>query len=284
MGDINTDNPAATPEEETTEEATTEKILEDIDSGLGQEQGTMSEEEGTQSEKAEDLTEELKDEQTVAYKFKVDGKTVEMSPEEFERFYKDWRAEKKWQAKLHEKGQKLNRLRDELQAKEAEIKANEAALQEWKKVRAAIEANPQAYAYLQKLLNENEPSVDPTVKKLEERLNELDSSLKEKEAYLNLSKKYEDFNKEEIENFAKDIDWSDREQVLEALYLAWKGSQLDDLIEKARAEVVMEAKKKKGLPPTGKKEKAPEKEYNTIWEAAEAAKAAIMRGEIQGEI
>jgi len=280
MGDINTDNPAATPEEETTEEATTEKILEDIDSGLGQEQGTMSEEEGTQSEKAEDLTEELKDEQTVAYKFKVDGKTVEMSPEEFERFYKDWRAEKKWQAKLHEKGQKLNRLRDELQAKEAEIKANEAALQEWKKVRAAIEANPQAYAYLQKLLNENEPSVDPTVKKLEERLNELDSSLKEKEAYLNLSKKYEDFNKEEIENFAKDIDWSDREQVLEALYLAWKGSQLDDLIEKARAEVVMEAKKKKGLPPTGKKEKAPEKEYNTIWEAAEAAKAAIMRGEI----
>lgn len=259
------------------EEPTAEQILADIDSE------TMSDEKGEKATPGAETASEagkspdnLKDEKSVAYKFKVADKTVEMSPEEFERFYKDWTAEQKWQTKLHEKGQKLNKLRDELEAKEKEISSYGSALEEWRKVKAAIEANPQAYSYLNKLLNESQPTVDPNVKKLEERVNVLDSSLKEKEAYLNLSKKYNDFNREEINNFAKDIDWGDKEQVIEAMYWAWKGSQIDDLIEKARAEVVMEAKKKKGLPPTGKKETAPEKEPKDIWEAAEMAKKAFI--------
>jgi len=214
------------------------------------------------------------------YKFTVDGKTVEIPPEEFERFYKDWTAEQKWQKKLHEKGEKLNKLRDEIIAKEQKLKEDEQYLNEWKKLRTAIEANPQAYQYINKLLNEQEPSLDPQYKKLESKFNELDTQLKEKEAIVKLSKKYEDFDPDTIKNFHKDIDWTDHEQIMEALYWSWKGSQIEDIIEKERAKVVMEARKKKGLPPTGKREGTSQTKYKNFWEAAEAIKKQVSRGEI----
>jgi hypothetical protein len=54
---------------------------------------------------------------------------------------------------------------------------------------------------------------------------------------------------------------------------------MDDKVSEARANVVRNAKKKKGLPPTGKKEKAPPIEYKSIDEMREAALTKLRSGQ-----
>lgn len=87
-----------------------------------------------------------------------------------------------------------------------------------------------------------------------------------------LIKEFEDFDYAKIVwPFLKKHDLSGKtpSDFMRLGYLAEKGARMEELTADARAGVVREAKKKKGLPPTGKKEpimsgEKEKKEYNTL--------------------
>jgi hypothetical protein len=239
------------------------------------------EEEETTSEVEEPTTEENVEEPSEAvqeYKLKHDGKEVNFTQEQFDEFYGDWSNEKKWKSKLNDKGRKLNQLRDDLQTKEAQLKQDEHSLNEWKKLKKAIEANPKAYGLMNKLLNESEPSIDPAIKKLEDEVKSFRAETKRKEASIELSRDLPDFDYEKLNNFANDFDLSNPKDAMLFTYYAEKGSHHEDDLREAKANLVREAKKKKGMPATAGKQESSPKKYKNIDDWANDLKDQIEKG------
>ena len=204
------------------------------------------------------------------YEFKYDGKDVKMSSEEFAQFYGDWDNSKKWKAALNDKGRKLNEERSALRAEQHKLGEDKKLVDEYRTLKKAFEANPAAYKQVNQLLNEQKPAIDPAVKEVRDELRQTRSEMEREKAVLELSKKYEDFNYDELNEFIADYDFLNHKDMMEMTYLAKKGSQLPDLLSEARANVVRDAKKKKGLPATGKKEGIPTPKPKTIAEMVEA--------------
>ena len=205
------------------------------------------------------------------YEFKYDGKDVKMSSEEFAQFYGDWDNSKKWKAALNDKGRKLNEERSALRAEQHKLGEDKKLVDEYRTLKKAFEANPAAYKQVNQLLNEQKPAIDPAIREVRDELKQTRSEIEREKAMVALSKKYEDFNYDELNEFIADYDLLNHKDMMEMTYLARKGSQLPELLSDARADVVRGAKKKKGLPATGKKEGVPPPKPQTIAEMVEAA-------------
>ena len=238
------------------------------------------EETPSEAETEENVEKEEPSEAVQEYKFKHDGKDVVMKPEEFEEFYSDWSNEKKWKTKLNDKGRKLNKQRDELESRAAQLKTDEATLQEYKKLKKAIEANPQAYGLMNKLLNEAEPSIDPAIKKLEADVKDLRNATAREKASIELSKKFEDYSDETLETFTGDFELDRPLDAKLFTYYAWKGSQLDDILREEKAALVREAKKKKGMPATSTKQELPPEKFKDVDDWANKLKEQINAGTV----
>ena len=242
---------------------------------------TTSEEESTEEPSEEEPSEES--EAIQEYNFKIKGEDKTLSSQELEEALDVYANRKKWDTKLHKKGEQLNKLRDDLQKHEDELKGDKASLEEWKKLRKAIDANPQAYTLMNKLLNEAEPSVDPAIKKLEQEVADFRRETARKEAAIELSKEIEGFNAKEVQDFVGDFDLANPKDAQLFAWYAKEGSKMKDTVREARADVVRKAKEKKGLPATGKKDKLPSKAPKTLDEWAEMTIKQINSGAIKLE-
>lgn len=207
---------------------------------------------------------------------KVGEKQYDFDPDTFQRVADAHEKAQKWETSYHKKGEQLNKLRDELYAQQKEVADNKAILEEYRKIKKAFEANPAAYAQVQKALNEGQPSLNPQIQELEKKQHEIENSLAYEKAVRDFAKVYPDFVEDEVVNFSRDFDiWNKPKDMLQLMYWALKGSQLPDLIEKAKTEVVLGAKTKKGLPPIGQKTVPPKEFGKTLQEQYEAAKKRI---------
>jgi hypothetical protein len=241
------------------------------------EQETPSVDEEVVSEEPTGDTESF--EEPSEYKFRYGEEEIEMSPEEFERFYKDYTNEQKWQTKYHKKGEALNQREKELDARQREVEAIRTNATEWEAIKKQLNQNPEGRKVIAELLNKSQPSVDPIIEEQQKEISSIRSELARDKAIGKLQKQFDDFSADTLEQFAGDFNFRNQEDMMLFSYYAWKGSQVDDLVSEARANVVRNAKKKKGLPPTGKKEQVPPKELNTLEDMRQSALDALRRGE-----
>lgn len=186
---------------------------------------------------------------------KVGQRQYDFDPDTFQKVADAHEKAQKWETSYHKKGEQLNKLRDELYTQQKEVTDNKAILEEYRKIKKAFEANPAAYAQVQKALNESQPTLNPQIAELEKKQHEIENNLAYEKAVRDFAKTYPDFDEEEVVGFSRDFDvWNKPKDMLQLMYWALKGSQLPDLIEKAKTDLVLEAKTKKGLPPIGLKE------------------------------
>ena len=235
----------------------------------------MAEEELAQESTSSD--EATSDVTTSGNKIKVDygGKSREFTPEVFNQIADAYEKGQKWETTYHKKGEKINRQLLALQEREKEFAENAKTLEEYKKIKKAFEGNPAAYAQVQKLLNEQESALPPAYKELEKKTHELESNMAYDKAVRELSKEIPDFDDTGLREFSLNYDVNNPKDMLTLYYHAWKGSQVDDLIAKAKEEMVLEARKKPGLPPIGMKT-VPKAEFpKTLKEQAELAMKMI---------
>ena len=218
-------------------------------------------------------------EEASEYKFRYGDEDITMSPEEFERFYKDYTNEQKWQTKYHKKGEALNRREIELDARQKEIEAIRTNATEWEAIKKQLNQNPEGRKAIAELLNKSQPTVDPIIEEQQKEISNIRSELARDKAVSKLSKQFDDFSADTLEQFAGDFNFRNQEDMMLFSYYAWLGSQMEDKVSEARANVVRDAKKKKGLPPTGKQEKVPSKQLNTLEEMRQSALEALKRGE-----
>jgi ABC-type Fe3+-citrate transport system substrate-binding protein len=100
---------------------------------------------------------------------KVGEKQYNFEPDAFQKVADAYEKAQKWETSYHKKGEQLNKLRDELYTKEKEVADNKAVLEEYRKIKKAFEANPSAYAAVQKALNEGQPTLNPQIQELEKK-------------------------------------------------------------------------------------------------------------------
>ena len=240
---------------------------------LEQETPSVETEEVVSEEPTEDF------EEASEYKFRYGDEDISMSPEEFERFYKDYTNEQKWQTKYHKKGEALNQREHELDARQKEIEAIRTNATEWEAIKKQLNQDPEGRKKIAELLNKSYPTVDPVIEAQQSEIDSLKSQYAKDKAISKLQKQFDDFNADTLEQFAGDFNFRSQEDMMLFSYYAWLGSQLDDKVSEARANVVRDAKKKKGLPPTGKQEKVPPKELKSLEDMRQSALAALKRGE-----
>ena len=184
---------------------------------------------------------------------KVGEKQYNFEPDTFQKIADSYEKAQKWETSYHKKGEQLNKLRDELYTKEKEVADNKTVLEEYRKIKKAFEANPAAYAAVQKALNEGQPTLNPQIQELEKKQHEIENNLAYDKAIRTLAKEYEDFDEEGVRNFMLDYDFWKPGDILKLGYYASKGAQMPDLIERAKAQVVLDAKGKRGMAPIGTK-------------------------------
>lgn len=205
------------------------------------------------SEESTSSTEATVEEPTSKIKVEYGGKSREFDPEIFDKIVGSYDKGEKWETSYHKKGEAMNRERAAILAERKEIEENKKVLDEYRKIKKAFEMNPKAYAEVQKALNEQESAIPPAYKELETKTRELESNMAYDKALREISREYDDFDEKVIRDFSYEYDVNNPRDMLALYYNAWKGSQLPDLIEKAKAEIVLEAKKKTGLPSIGAK-------------------------------
>jgi hypothetical protein len=96
---------------------------------------------------------------------------------------------------------------------------------------------------------------------------------------VDLGKEFKDFGYEEVKDFADGFSNDSMKDRLKFAYLALRGSQIDDVVQEAKASVVRNAKGKKGLPATSKSEKPPTIPLSDSEAAKKAHEAVKRRGE-----
>lgn len=85
-------------------------------------------------------------------------------------------------------------------------------------------------------------------------------------AVIDLKREFSDYDPEVLKDFHKGFNMENATDYRMLVFLAWKGSQLENRIQEARAEVVSGMEKKRGLPPRGMVGTMPE-EFHTVDEA-----------------
>jgi hypothetical protein len=242
-------------------------------------------EETTSEEGEEEVSEELpeaseeEEEYTVTLK---DGTKKKFNQDVLDKIIEAHDKGEKWETKYHKKGEKLNKQQAELERKEKALAGIEKYVDEYKRFKTKVEGNPEAARYFNSLMASGKDSLDPAFKELAEKQNDLEREIAYDKAAIKLSKKYEDFDWEEIQDFVEEFDDENPDQKAEFLYFAWRGANIDEkrIKKDAEADVVRKSKGKKGLPSTGKIAKSPPKEPLTTQDARRLAHEVVnQRGE-----
>jgi hypothetical protein len=215
------------------------------------------------------------------YNFEVEGKNVEVDRDIFNHVLRSTLNAEKWERKYHDKGKDLNNRLKEIETKEKNVQGNESLLNEYRTLRSAMQANPQAWDVVNNLLNSQQPKTDPKIKEIEGRLEKLQKDNEYNRTVTELSQRFPDFKEDEIMEFASAFNFNDPHDLHLFAYYAQKGMKSPDLVAEARADVVREQKKKKGLPSVGKKVPMPEAKPKDLDAWATEMKAKIRRGELK---
>ncbi|MGQ9610036.1 MAG: hypothetical protein ACUVWN_12075 [bacterium] len=264
--------PEETPEKGKAQEAT--EGLEGI-SGL-EELELPDEKEGEAETETPEVLEKNEDAEDVEYE--IDG--ISFSKKDFKRMYERDQQIKREQSNLHNWGQKLNLKEKELKQKEAEIKEIKALADEYRKAQEVLKANPKAYEYLRKLIDEGGGEVSPRIKAIEEKLSLQEEKQLTDEAEKALMKEIKDFDYSQVTKFMDTINWDDRKSVMRFQYWAMLGSRFEEEMQKRLAEISEKNGKKKALPPLKGGGKAPEetKEFATTEELVKDALEFLKSG------
>ncbi len=243
------------------------------------------EEEATSEEGEEEVSEELPEasEEEELYTVALeDGTKKKFNKEVLEHVIKAHDEGTKWETKYHKKGEKLNKREAELGQKEKALAGVEKYVDEYKRFKARVESSPEAYRQFQALMQAGKDSLDPAFKELTEKHETLANEIAYDKAAIKLSKKYKDFDWDEVQDFISDFDDEVPEQKAELFYFAWRGANInvDEIVKESKADVTRKAKGKKGLPSVGKVTGTPPKKPLGDEEAAEVAHATVrQRGE-----
>lgn len=187
------------------------------------------------------------------YEFDVDGEKKKVSKDVFNEVLNATLNAEAWEKKYHDKGRKLNQWQTDLGVKEKELAGDKDTLTEWKAVKKKLDANPETRKIIADALNQAKPSIDPVIQEVKKENEELRKDIDRDRAINKMGKEFDDFDHDDLLEFQKDFNFGDMGDMMKFTYLAKKGSELDDHIQTAKVEMVKEMKKKKGLPPTGKK-------------------------------
>lgn len=209
------------------------------------------------------------------YQFKYKDQDIDMSPEEFERFYTDYKAEANWKTKYHDKGRDLNKQQDELNVKEKELSVDKELLNEWKDIKKKLDASPEARQQVAQWLNQSKPTIDPVIKSMQKDNEDLRKDINRDKAINQMSQKYKDFDHEKLLEYQRDFNFDNMEDMMRFTLMAWRGSQVEDRVQEARAEIVKGMQKKKGLPPTGKKVTVPKEKPKSFQDMIDMAHARV---------
>jgi len=187
------------------------------------------------------------------YSFTTDDGEVKLSEKEIRELHKDYHNNTNWKNTNRLESETLNKQKKDFEAQKEEQER-------------------QYSERMQKLINSEKDFTGKVAQEKQKTENDLIREFAEgKLAIAELTKKYEDFDHAEILKHYKNYDNKTQIGAMEHAYLAWKGAQVDELIADARANVVRDARRKKGLPPTGKKESAPiEGPPQTLQESSKA--------------
>ena len=197
-----------------------------------------------------------KDDEGVEYE--IDG--VSFTKDQFKEMYDKWKNYKNWDALHHKKGKELNELKSQLEKERGEIEEIKELAEEYRQARAVLEANPEAYAYLQELIQKGGGEASPRIKAVEDWMEAQKENLETEKAVVKLQKQISDFDYDQIKNYMEEIDWDNKEDVLKYQYNSWKGSKFEEELQKRLAEAMKKAPKSITPPIKGGSTKAPEKE------------------------
>jgi len=207
------------------------------------------------------------------YEFDVAGEKIKIDRDTFNEVLVNARNGESWEKKHHEKGRKLNQYASELQTQEKELKADRETLEEWKAVKTKLAEHPETRKVIADALNEAKPSIDPVIQAVQKENADLRKDMERDKAEAKMAKEFEDFDNESLAQFQGDFNLNDMYDAMKFTYLAQKGASVGDAVQKARVDMVIGMKNKKGSPPTGKKSASPPpkpKSFNDMIESAMA--------------
>ncbi len=190
--------------------------------------------------------------------YEIDG--VKFSKDQFKEMYDKWQNYKNWDALHHKKGKELNELRAQLEKEKGEIEEIKELAEEYRQARAVLEANPEAYSYLQELIQKGGGEASPRIKAVEDWIETQKEDLATERAMVKLQRELPDFNYDAIKDYMESIDWDNKEDVLKYQYNSWKGSKFDEELQKHLAEAAKKTPKATTPPIVGGSTKAPEEE------------------------
>jgi len=228
-------------------------------------------------EEATDETESETVEEKTEYEFNLDGELVKVPKEDLHEVLAATKNKVKWQATLHEKGEKLNRQMAEVKARERELANIERAGKEWLEIEKKLKESAEGRQYLQNLLN-SKPTIDPVLQKQQDDIKELKNEIRRSQALTDLMHEYPDYDDKTVTDFVAQFDPDDPKDMMKFSYYAMRGANLEQIVAEERAKVVRQAKNKKGLPATGKKEAAPNKKFKTVADMVRAAHEQVNAG------
>jgi len=176
------------------------------------------------SEELEDYQDNVDD-----YILDIDDKQVKLKKDDIHNLYKNYYNDKKWKDSNRRKSEEINKLRESLESEKKELEdRRKKVISREKEIEARYQQN-RVYSEAEKKKIEAECQL----------------------AIAEAVKNWDDFNYDKITEFAKRFNEDDPRDKLKLLYYAERGSRLEEYIEEARAKLVRESMKKKGLPPVG---------------------------------
>jgi len=235
------------------------------------------EEPSEETEEAEGKTETEPVEEKSEYDFELDGEQITVPKEELHEILAATKNSVNWKASLNEKGKKLNRQLAEVKARERELAPIERAGKEWIDIEKKLQQSPEGRQYLRNLLN-SKPTIDPVLQKQQDDIKELRTEIRRGGALNDLVKEHPDYDDQKVTDFVAQFDPDEPKDMMQFSYFAMRGANLEQIIAEERAKIVRQAKNKKGLPATGKKEAAPAKKFKTVQDMVRAAHEQVNAG------
>ena len=144
--------------------------------------------------------------------YEIDG--VTFTKDQFKEMYDKWKNYKNWDTLHHKKGKELNELKAQLEKERGEIEEIKELAEEYRQAKAVLEANPEAYEYLQELIQKGGGAASPRIKAVEDWIEAQKEDLATEKALVKLQKEIPDFDYDSVQEYLKDIDWDNKEDVL----------------------------------------------------------------------
>ena len=224
----------------------------------GKEGTPVPEPKGDNATVKDDKSNATADEGSKDVEYEIDG--VKFKKDQFKEMYDKWENYKNWDAAHHKKGKELNELKAQLEKEKGEVEEVKGLAEEYRQARAVLEANPEAYNYLQELIQKGGGEASPRIKAVEDWVEVQKEDLATEKAMVKLQKQIPDFDYDSVKEYMENVDWDNKEDVLKYQYNSWKGSRFDEELQKKLAEAVKKAPKSTTPPIVGGSTGKPEGE------------------------